>query len=93
MNAVVFPKCGLHRAVAGMGTELAHEGALSSLPARQGHKDPPAFIPVADDAALPDLADGLDDGMAVTAWMMETGQRRADFLPKNSLTEARNTLI
>jgi hypothetical protein len=63
-----------------MGTQLAHEGAPRRVLARQGNEDAPAFIPVADDAVLPNFTGRLDDGVPVTARVMEREERGLDFI-------------
>ena len=80
MNAVIFPEGALCPVVAGMGAQLADNGALRGLFHCQGHEDPSALVPFPDDVILPNLPDGLQDRIAVAARVIESGQGRADFI-------------
>src|SRR5262249_39048736 len=80
VNAIVFPKGALGSAIARLCVHLAHDRALGGFLQSQGHEDGLALIPFSDNKVLPDLPNGLDDRVAVAAWMMEGDKRVTHFV-------------
>src|SRR5688572_14456402 len=80
MDSVVFPEGAFGSVFSGVGTQLADDGALRGFFLSQRHEDAAALVPFRDDSIFPNFSDGLQDSIAVTARMTESGERGADFI-------------
>src|SRR5277367_1635291 len=80
MDAVILPERLLGAIVAGMRTQLADDGALRGFLTRQRYEDAAAFIPFPDNGSFLYFSDRFDNHIAVTAWMLEGGKGRTDFI-------------